>query len=437
MPMRSDFEHYFRDPETNLMFTSLDRDTLRPPDDAFFAQGGLTAEEMVDGVTPAELYMHENFGIATGSYMASEALRYEATGAADALESMHRSLDGMFRVYEMGRQLSPGFYPKIYGRRFSRETSTDQVLYSCLGMEAFHPYAGAEDRRKIEEMIPAMLRFWAERDYRYHYFHYFGDDWQWPLIRFPGLLKLAWKFSGDDFFDRECRRLLPQTVIPEHCQLLKSLRNGKPSEYERANHAWLTINGADRIGMDVMQYDLLLRHDPENPLACYWRAGIRWMWEEVKDSIADDGFYYSMTLYDFDTLKCRQPPGWSVDGSKNHGAKSAWSTWVARAGLVAMRHCPELRDEVLPVAEKVLEKITFNRCLWYLEPDHFPPEQRFNTRMLSGDAVANYLWTQELLGRFRREHPQHAVQGCPDGVKPFFLRSDSRLQPLKPQKQED
>jgi len=399
MSVRTDFESCFRDPETQLMFTQLDRETLQPTTDDFFLGSAPPAEEGVEGFSRAEVEMHENFGIVTGSYMASEALRYERTGAPDALESMHRSLCGLRWVYETGKQLAPGYFPKVYGRRFSQETSTDQVLYACLGMEAYHPFADAVDKRLIEEMIPQMVRFWMERDYRYHYFKYCGPEWQWPLLRFPPLLKLAEHFSGDSLFTKEYRRLLAQTALPEHCQLLFQLRGAVPTDYEKANHGWLNISGADRIGMDTMQFDLLLRHDPDNPLAYYWKAGIRWMWEEVRDSLTEDGFYYSQTIHDFDTLQTRRTPGWSADGTDIHGAKSAWSTWVTRAGLIAQRHCPELRGEVMAAAQNVLKKLTFMTCFYYTEPERFPPEKRFQTRFLSGDAVANYLWTQELLGK--------------------------------------
>ena len=245
--------------------------------------------------------------------MAAEALRYELTGSVDALVSMHRSLQGLALVYEVGKQLEPGYYPKLYGRRFSPETSTDQVLYSILGMEAYYPCANTEDKHLMEEIIPALVHFWVKRDYRYHYFKYCDDNWQWPLVRFPALLKLAEYFSGDALFAREYKRLLAHTMRPEHCQLLNAIRQNEPSDYEKRNRGWLTVNGADRIGMDVAQFDVLHRHDPENPLADAWKSGIRRMWEELKDSLAGDGRYYSMTIFDFDTLRCRRTPGWSVD----------------------------------------------------------------------------------------------------------------------------
>ena len=401
--MQQQFEHYFRDQETGLMFSFLDRRTMLPPLDAFFNGFSEDPKLVVDGFSLAEMFMHENFGISTGSYMSAEALRYELTGAEDALESMHRSLQGFVLVYEHGKQLAHGFYPKFYGRRFSPETSTDQMLYSILGMEAYYPFADAADKRLIEDMIPALVKFWVDRDYRYHFFHICDENWQWPLVRFPSLLKIAEHFSGDKLFRNEYQKLMIHTAKPEHCMLLDRMREKNPSDYEKANHAWLTVNGADRIGMDVTQFDLLLRYDSENPLAGFWKGGIRWMWEEVKDSLTEDGRYYSMTLFDFDTLKCRQTPGWSVDRSAYSGAKSSWSTFVVRSGLIALRHVPEIAGEVITAAERVLEKLDFNDCTYYDEPEHFAPEERFKPKLLSGDAIANWLWTDGLLKKYKKE----------------------------------
>ena len=65
----------------------------------------------------------------TGAYMQSEVLRYVRTGAADALANAQRRMQALWWVYQTGKQLATGFFPKVYGGHFSNETSTDQVLY--------------------------------------------------------------------------------------------------------------------------------------------------------------------------------------------------------------------------------------------------------------------------------------------------------------------
>ncbi len=400
MNMQEQCEKYFRDPETELIYTMLDRNTLKPATDEFFAGFAPGSHIAFTGRTLAENYMHENFGMCTGSYMASEVLRHERTGAEDALANASHCLQGLKFAYDLGRQLEEGFFPKVYGRKFSKETSTDQVLYALWGMDAYYPYATSDEQALIRRMITSMIRFWAKRDYRYHYFDIFDENWQWPIMRFPPLLLLASKYAdGDQIFRNEYERLLHTTSRPENC-MLDNLRKAKaPSDYERANQAWLTIHGADRITMDVMNYSILLKNDPSNPMADTWKDGIRLMWEEVKDSFAPDGRYYSMVLYDFKTGKARRTPGYSVDGTTFHGAKSGWSTMVTRGGLLAMEHCPELAEEVLPFVRLVLEKLKFEECSYYEEPERMEPNSRYKTRFISGDAVANWLWTSELYER--------------------------------------
>ncbi len=407
MTMQQQCETYFRDPETGLIFTQLDRKTLKPVTDDYFKGMEVDNFYKITERTPAEVEMHENFGMCTGSYMTSEVLRYEQTGATEALANAARCLQGLKFAYDLGKQLEEGYFPKVYGRKFSKETSTDQVLYALWGMDTYYPYASEEEQRLIKTMITSMIRFWVKRDYRYHYFSYCPDDWQWPIMRFPALLLLADKYAdGDPTFRKEYERLLPHTARPENCQLDNARKANRPNDYEIANQAWCTVNGADRITMDVMNYAILLKNDPNNPMAETWKAGIRLMWDEVKDSIDPDGRYYAMVLYDFKTGKARRTPGYAVDGTANHGAKSGWSTMVTRGAMLALEFCPELADEVLPKVRLVLEKLKFEDCSYYDEPERFAPGKRYLTGFLSGDSVTNWLWTYRLYERWCQKEQQ-------------------------------
>ena len=402
MTMQEKFESYFRDRRSGMMFSFLDKNTLAPPTDDFFAGASCDERLEVPHICESEKYMHENCGMVTGSYLISEVLRYERTGSEDALRNARACFAGLYGNYRRGFELEPGFFPKAYGGHFSLETSTDQVLYCCCGCEAFFPHASSQEQSEIAELIPALVKFWVRRDYRYHFFKICADNWQWPLVRFPALLQLARHFSSEPIFQREYERLRNYSSLPEHCQLRQRRAENNPTDFEKANSGWLTYNGADRVTMDTMNFDLLLRHAPDDPLAEKWREGIRMMWAEVKDSIADDGKYYSMQIFDFDTGKPRRTGGFAVDGTLMHGAKSGWSTMVVRAGLMALRHCPELADEVIPLAKRVHEKLGFRNCTYYDEPERFAPGRRYQTRFLSGDSVANWLWSYELLQKYER-----------------------------------
>lgn len=414
MTMQSKVELYFRDKNNGMMFSFLDKNTLSNPTEEFFADFAEDERLLIADTKLSETYMHENCGMVTGSYLIAEILRYERTGSKDALENARKCFHGLYGNYRRGFELEPGFFPKSYGGRFSPETSTDQVLYCCCGCEAYYPYATTEEQAMAIEVISALVKFWVKRDYRYHFFKICGDNWQWPLVRFPALLMLAWKFTNDPVFKNEYDRLRNYSSMPEHCQLLQRKQENNPTEFEKENSGWLTFNGADRVTMDTMNFDLLLRHAPEDPLSEKWREGIRIMWDEVKDSIAPDGKYYSMQIFDFETGIPRRTKGFSLDGSAMHGAKSGWSTMVVRAGLMALRHCPELAGEVIPLAKNVFEHIGFKDCTYYDEPERFEPRYRFKTKLLSGDSAANWLWGWELFQQYEAAYcsEDHREANC-------------------------
>ncbi|MCQ2396674.1 MAG: hypothetical protein MJ106_03130 [Lentisphaeria bacterium] len=368
-----------------------------PATEELFCDADLGFSDRVKGFSAAECCMHENFGMCTGAYMMSEILHYRRTGEQRALTNVSRSLEGLRYAYKLGDKFEHGFFPKVYGRRFSEETSTDQVLYACYAMDAYYPLASSTERSWIEEMIPSMIDFWCRRDYRYHYFTICDGTWQWPPQRFPALLSLAEKYSGCGKFAKEFERMVEFSKTPEHCQLADAIKMNTPTDFEKVNGGWLTFAGADRVTMETMNYSILLKNKPAHPFSDIWKDGIRRIWDEVKVTLTQDGRYLSMTITDFKNGECRRTPGYALDGTSYHGAKSSWSTMVVRAGLMALDFFPEWSSEVIPLAENVLSKLNFNDCTYYDEPERFAPGERFKTKLLSGDAVTNWLWADELL----------------------------------------
>ncbi len=380
-----DFRRHFLDSETGLVFTVLDRRTLQPAEDSLFADAKNDLTEEIPGFTRAECWMHENCGMTTGAWLASCALRGD-------LQAASRALDALWKVYQAGKKVAPGYFPKFYGRRCSLETSTDQVLYACAGMEAYYPKADAADRARIEEMIPAMVDFWMERDYRYHYFSFSPDDWQWPIKRFPPLLLLASRYSDNPRFHAEYERLAETTRRPENCQLWgKRQADYTPTPYEQKEHAWLTVHASDRLGMDSINLDMLLRLAPESPLAAAWRENLGLLWDEARGIVTLDGKYWTAYLYDFDTNEPRIPG----PDCPAPACPAGLGTMVARSGLLILRHRRDLAARILPVVDRILQQ-PFRQCSYFDGPEYFPKEERYKTRFLSGDATANWLWASAL-----------------------------------------
>jgi len=380
--------------ENNVVYSFLNINSLKPPDESMFIQNlsdMINMDFHVDGYSRSEVAAYENCGMCTSAYMQSLLFRYSIEKNSEMLKSILRCFEALKYIFNKGRQFEEGFFPKIYGNRMSLETSSDQVLYVVTALDHFYKYASEELKPEIDEMITKMVMFWVRRNYIYTYFS--RIDMQWPLMRFPPLLLLAYKHSNDGIFKKEYDRLLSEgfTREPEWAQLKKKKQGLiKLSEYEIKRNAFLISNMADCFTMDVMNFDCLLTNDPDNPLRSQWLEGIMTMWNEVKITLASDGKYYSQVLVDMTNGETRRTDGYEKEDT-NHGAKSGWSTMVARAAAMSLKYFPDntgLRDCV----KNVLSKIGTNDMTYYDEAERFFPRYRFKTQFLSGDSISNWLW---------------------------------------------
>lgn len=389
--------------QNDVVYTFIDKASLRPAQETLFHDAGSrkgVGDFSVEGYERSELATYENCGMCTAAYMQALVYRYRVENNLETLTKVRRCFTALKRIFDMGKPLEPGFFPKIYGNRFSDQTSTDQVLYAVMAMDHFYEFASSSERAEIDMMIPLMINFWVKRNYKYTYFHL--KDMQWPLVRFPALLLLACKHSQNAVFKDEYKRLLSQgfTMEPEFAQL-KEKQAGKviPCDYEKKHHAWLVVNIADCVTMDVMELDYLLSNDPGNPLARTWKNSVMTMWNEAKITLAPDGKYYSHVLVDMKTGEVRRTPGYQQGDIDYHGAKSGWSCMIARAAVTVAKYYPS-EDAILATVSNVLNSLDVNDFTYYDEPERFAPEFRFNTRFLSGDAITNWLWAY-WQGRFQ------------------------------------
>jgi len=392
-------EKHFID-SNGVVYTMIDCATEAPLTDNFFEP---EAESFpMPGCTPAEFWNYENCGMTTGAYLQAMVCRYEATRDSGAMAQARRSYQALRHVYEMGKQLEEGFFPKIYGGRFSTQTSTDQVLYAVLALDRYAAQATDDERRDIANMIGNMIRFWSKRDFKYNYYNVV--NMQWKLARFPSLLLLAYRHTNDSVFRTECDRLLAQGVnrYPGEEQLRPKRAGERPlSDYEQQQGAWMISNMADCATMDVMELDYLLRSDPDSEWVPTWRQSMRQMWEEGALTIAPDGKVYVNVLVDMKTGKPRPPDpilfdwldayGWSYVRYVS-GAKSGWSSMIARAGVQAAPHVPDPKP-VVAEARRILTALDIKDLTYLEQPERLLPRHRFMTRFYSGDAMTNWLWS--------------------------------------------
>jgi hypothetical protein len=395
-------EKYFLDPDC-VVYSAVDRYNFGMLTEDIFHDSKPYAElpqdkvsafahSYIPGFLRSEVYSYENSGMATGAALAAAVMEFKRTGKSEAQERAKRLFRGLKVIEDCGRDFYDGFVTKYYGRRFTYQTSNDQCLYHIYGLDAYYEIASPEERRYIEKQIPAIVRFWVERNYTYSYFDL--TDMVWPPLRFPALLAIAWHYSKEDIFKSEFERIVRENIdcVPEN-NCIARYRNRRFSDYEEEHNIRYLHSMADCCTMDVMNHLLILKVFPDHEFVPVWKAGIRMMWDQSKSVLLPDGRCLTLGFYQVDTGKTVEP----YEDSNRAWAKTAWSTMIIRAGLQGLEYMSECRDEVIGHAENVLDKLNPETMTYYEEMRNFSKEQNWRSRLLSGDSIANYLWAYELL----------------------------------------
>lgn len=378
--MQTFLENHFLD-ENGVVYSQIDAKTLLPVNAETFT-GVKTPEWYPAGMTLPDFWNYENCGMTTGGYLSALCcmLADNPGKDRDLLKAQaQRSFRALHYIYTIGMEWEEGFFPKIWGNRLSRQTSTDQYLYAMFAMDRYYPIASEEERSLIRKMIPAMADFWRKRNYTLTYYHV--KDMVWPPLRFPSFLLLADKYAPDEGRTEEALRILSENLekIPENSRR----KSG------RLYHL------ADAVTMDVMDQILMLESEflPSSFRAAL-TAGMEKIWFEARQTLTEDGFYWT-------SMPCDCSSGIVIPGTEaQYGARSAWSTMVVRAGLQLSAYVPSLKEETRQCAERVLAKLT-PEMLYYYHPDDagkLDQSKQFEVNFLSGDAVVNYVWAEALLG---------------------------------------
>ena len=390
-------ENYFLD-ANGVVYTGILLDTLRPPENEFF-QRYLPADEKPvskktlqmptlhtvwgpDAFSLADFWAYENCGMTTGAYLNAlcSALRTPGCDTPEIRKRAKRTFDAQQYIFRIGSQWEYGFFPKIWGNRFSYQTSTDQMLYTIHSMHNYYPFASPEDQAEITRLIPAMADFWMKRNYILTYYN--RENMVWPPLRFPSFLMMAWKYSGEEKYRKEALRILEENKnhIAEHLV----------EEHWAEPH--ILIHSADAVTMDTMNIEMMTDFAPlPEPYRQLLLDGLKKVWLQRKKTLCSDGFYWINMLYDLKTG--------IATPQKSGCPRSGWSTMIVRAGLEISRLIPEFYPEAKEAAELVLSSLKPEE-MYYYHPDdaeQLEPHLRYKTRFLSGDAIANRQWAYYLL----------------------------------------
>ena len=401
-------EEKFIDPN-GLMYGALDNSTLEIVSEETFRgnPGDKFGDFYVPGYTQTEVVLYENYGMVSGAFCSAMLLKYKLTGDHTALERARRTIRGFFHVAELGKQLEYGYMPKIYGDRYSPQTSTDQVLSILVALDEYRHMTecSAEEKSNIEELMLAAVEFWRKRNYCYSYFIY--KDMKWPPLRFPSFLALAYNITGKKEYLEEAEAILRKhaSMLPENSRFRD--RNLNETELKTRDKSIYTMH--DALSMDSLNAILFLRNAPESGFASLYRAGLLSMYLEGARSMAPDGTCY-WTLYQH--LE-EWNKGWSenvrpsdeVGDVDQCGARSGWSSMILRGGLLAAYEHPAFRKEIVQWAKQALAKFDRIEKFSYADPrdaDMLLERYKFKSRFVSADSISNALWSYYLIKDLER-----------------------------------
>ena len=407
--LRQYVEKYVVD-HNGLLCSSLYDETLKPwtPEDI------KPTDEFIN--IPYKIWdilNYENSGMTTGAYLAAQSYRFLVTKCDDAFRLAQRSFCGIRYIYELGKQNEEGYFPKTYGGIYSEEASTDQYLYAMKGMMAYRYIAPEEDLQIIKNMITKMTDFWVKRKYRRTYFGI--KEMLWPLGRFPSLLLMAYKVSGEHKYIDEFKRLNEKEMVylaPADSQLYCRINNDRPiefSEYEKRKGNKVLFRAiGECAAMDIMELDECLQHS--DVYKEYWLRSMKQAWYEGKLELTDNGLSQWMFLYDPETRQVSVPePEYYSESDAMDWSFLRWvggflsprSTMLARVGVNVAKWLPE--ENAGETLVTILEKISPDDMKQFIDPDgkQILDKHRYQCHEICVDAIVNWLWAY-WQGRYER-----------------------------------
>jgi hypothetical protein len=176
---------------------------------------------LMQGIPLEDVEAYEDSAGCTGLYLSALCYRYRAT-ADPAIPAMaHALVKALYSVYELGLQEQPGWIPKPYGFRCTKQSSMDNQCDYYQGLIRYHGMAPPADKERIARLLVDEMDYWIRNRYKMHqaYFgtwvDYASDEFypgHWPLFFLP-LCDAVWKITGGEKYRNEYEGLLGQTRI--------------------------------------------------------------------------------------------------------------------------------------------------------------------------------------------------------------------------------
>lgn len=358
----------------------------------------------------AEFFSYEDAGMTTGTFLASQSIRYKVTGESAALQNAANAFAGIEKIYELGKTITEGLFPKPYGKKISQEISRDQYLFVLAGLKEYYEIAGRVKQEKIKQMARSMGHYWMKINYTHSYLGLPAGshltDFMGSL--FLGIIRTAYEISKDASLLKEYQRLLyeeklggrmPETLrgqflsgkkydggmyfrSHQHCMMMKTLAVELLWDYDVENRPlWKKSLSA------FWKDDLLVGYDPSDGL-CYFIVGF--------DPVKNDTYLTNPGV--IPELENPLNIAHLTWGGRH---KTAMSTQLAYCAVVIADRLGD--NKAVKTAETVLEKVSLESCreLSGVAPEYFPPGENYRSKLLNVYALCAWLWSY-WLGRQKK-----------------------------------
>ena len=247
-------------------------------------------------------------------------------------------------------------------------------------------------------MITGMADFWQARGYRYPYRER-NFDWQWPLNRFPVMMWLAWRHSGQEKYRREFERLAALDEVRTKPPFFGKTPEDFLREAETGEMHWpFTL---DHVAQGQLSLQPLLESGaPERKI---WLRQMEQLVDCCLPSLAEDGLQRGHFFYDACSGRTREvEAGYHSAGRPNPVWEAKYYVSPARSGLTPAMFARALlmASPFFPgrgwekIALGILERTDLEQMRFKVDPHgHLPENQRWLTHCLCGDAVVNWAWS--------------------------------------------
>jgi hypothetical protein len=368
----------------------------------------------------------ENSSSTSGLFLASQSLRYIATGEPQAMEYAKKAFNSIKIIMQMTLQDGqPGFLTKPWDWKVTTGTSPDQYICVMHGLWQYRKIADFQDRIIINKLLPQMADWWRNRDYTL-VFH----ETKWPILPHHSpamacLHSMSYKITQDQLYLDECKRLLtiaeawPTWIDRNRRQIYhptgwpvekKGVRWPKElygREYDPSRREFLiNLFEVQEIWLTIVCADYFMTEDPV--MSELLKHAISRHQKYIQFGMRDDYLTYYTIQVDLErdywtTIKRKDDANLGFTAPTENRCWLDGASRIPDASIIGHKHAPEFCPGALKLARNMLKTLDDRRLHWYADPedDSFNDDEKWMLDILSSDVPSFTIlayWRAKLYG---------------------------------------